>query len=152
MSSFFQPQDLLASGPVIVVSLVAILVLVVEALKDKTETATCALSLGGFVVAFVWALADFSRTGTAYGGMLTTGGYASFFAMVFCAAGALTVMLSRSYIARQGIAHGEYYALMLFAVAGMMLMAGAADLIILFLGLELMSISFYICTAARDEQ
>jgi NADH-quinone oxidoreductase subunit N len=147
MPSFFQPQDLLASGPVLVVSLMAILVLVVEAFKEKTETATCALSLVGFVVAFVWALADFSRTGTAFGGMLSTGGYASFFAMVFCAAGSLTVMLSRSYLARQGIEHGEYYALMLFAVAGMMLMAGAADLIILFLGLELMSISFYILAA-----
>jgi NADH-quinone oxidoreductase subunit N len=76
--------------------------------------------------------------------MLSTGGYAHFFAMVFAASGALTVMLSRSYTAREGIEHGEYYALILFAVAGMMLMAGAADLIILFLGLELMSISFYI--------
>jgi NADH-quinone oxidoreductase subunit N len=96
------------------------------------------------VGAFVWAAADIAHAGTAYGGMLSTGGYAHFFAMVFTGSGALTVLLSRSYTAREGIEHGEYYALILFAVAGMMLMAGAADLIILFLGLELMSISFYI--------
>ena len=144
MSTFFSPQDLLASGPITLVSLVAVLVLVVEALKDKTETATFALSLAGLGGAFVWALADISYTGTAYGGMLSTGRYAHFFDMVFAASGALTVMLSRSYTAREGIEHGEYYALILFAVAGMMLMAGAADLIILFLGLELMSICFYI--------
>ncbi len=144
MATLFSPQDILASGPVTLVFVVAIVVLIVESLKARTETLTCALSLAGLAAAFVWALAGISRAGTAYSGMLSTGGYANFFDMVFAASGALTVMLSRSYTAREGIEHGEYYALILLAVAGMMLMAGAADLIVLFLGLELMSLSFYI--------
>jgi NADH-quinone oxidoreductase subunit N len=53
-------------------------------------------------------------------------------------------MLSRSYIAKAGIEHGEYYALLLFAIIGMMLMAAAADLVIFFLGFELMSVCFYV--------
>jgi NADH-quinone oxidoreductase subunit N len=56
-------------------------------------------------------------------------------------------MLSQSYVKKDGLEHGEYYALILFAVAGMMLMAGALDLITFFLGLELMSISFYVLAA-----
>ncbi len=144
MATYFSAQDLLTSGPVTLVSVVAILVLIVEALRDRTESLTFAISLAGLAGAFVWALADVSHPGTAYGGMLNTGGFAHFFAMVVAASGALTVMLSRSYIAREGIEHGEYYALILFAVAGMMLMAGAADLIVLFLGLEIMSVCFYI--------
>src|SRR5512143_1182630 len=128
MATFFSPLDLLASGPVTLVCVVAILVLIVEALKDRTETITFGLSLAGLVGAFVWALAEVSHTGPAYGGMISTGGFAHFFAAVFAASGALTVMLSRSYTAREGIEHGEYYALILFAVGGMMLMAAAADL------------------------
>ncbi len=144
MAQFFSPQDLLTSGPVTLVCVVAILVLIVEAVKDRSETITFAITLAGLAGAFVWALADVSHPGLAYGGMLTTGGFAHFFAMVFAASGALTVMLSRSYTAREGIEQGEYYALILFAVAGMMLMAGAADMIVLFLGLEIMSVCFYI--------
>jgi NADH-quinone oxidoreductase subunit N len=83
-------------------------------------------------------------TGTAYYGMVTTGGYANFFAIVFCLAGLLTIMLSQSYIRKENIEHGEFYALVLIAIVGMMLMAAAADLVVFFLGLETMSISFYI--------
>jgi NADH-quinone oxidoreductase subunit N len=144
METFFSPHDLLAAGPLTLVSVVALVVLIVEALKDRSEDVTFALSLAGLVGAGIWAFAGIPTSGSAYGGMLSTGGPASFFAMVFAVSGALTVMLSRSYNAREGIEHGEFYALVLFAVAGMMMMSGAADLVVLFLGLELMSVSFYI--------
>jgi NADH-quinone oxidoreductase subunit N len=53
-------------------------------------------------------------------------------------------MLSKSYLPKSGIEHGEYYTLLLIAVVGMMLMAASADLIIFFLGLEVMSVCFYV--------
>lgn len=142
LSVFF--RDSIAAGPISLVALVGLVVLTIEALHSKTETLTCWISALGFAAGLVLAMSQLGATGTAFSGMVTTGGYASFFSAVFCAAGLLTVMLSPSYIKKEGIEHGEYYAIILFAVTGMMLMAASADLVMLFLGLEIMSVSFYI--------
>ena len=140
----FSFQDVISSGPLTVIAVTAIVVLVVESLNDRTEGLNAWLSILGLLLAIGVALGSMGTSGTAYTGMLTTGGYASYFSIVFCLAGLLTVMLSQSYIKKEGIEHGEYYSLILFAIVGMMLMAGAGDLITFFLGLELMSISFYV--------
>ncbi|MGB6646943.1 MAG: NADH-quinone oxidoreductase subunit N [Bacteroidota bacterium] len=137
-------HDLLATAPITIVSLTALFVLIVESIVSKSESVTAWLALIGLFAAMVSAFTLIQTTGTAYVGMVTTGGYASFFAIVFCLSGILSIMLSKMYIRRQGIEHGEYYALLLFAVIGMMLMAAAADLIVFFLGLELMSVCFYV--------
>lgn len=137
-------DDLFATAPITLVTLTALAVLIIEALLSKSEGIIVWLSLAGLLAAMVTAFSSISMTGTAFVGMVTTGGYASYFAIVFCLSGVLSIMLSRVYIRNQGIEHGEYYVLLLFAVVGMMLMAAAADLIMLFLGLELMSLCFYI--------
>ena len=137
-------HDFLSAGPMILVALVGLVVLIIEALKDKTEGLSCWISIIGLIVAASWALSGVFESGTAFNGMLSTGGYANFFVLVFAASAILCIMLSRSYIAKEGIEHGEYYALLLFAVVGMMLMAAAADLVVFFLGLELMSVCFYV--------
>jgi NADH-quinone oxidoreductase subunit N len=62
---------------------------------------------------------------------------------LFLATAALTVLLSFDYLEREGLLAPEYYVLLLFATLGMMLMAGAEDLMVVFLGLELMSVSVY---------
>jgi NADH-quinone oxidoreductase subunit N len=136
--------DLLAAAPASIIALFALVVITIEALKDKSESLTSLLTIVGFVTAIAFASTDLQTSGTAFNGMVSTGGYANFFAVVFCLAGVLSVMLSRSYIANQGIEHGEFYALLLVAVLGMIFMASAANLIIFFLGLEMMSIPFYI--------
>jgi NADH-quinone oxidoreductase subunit N len=69
-----------------------------------------------------------------------------FFALVFLAATALVILLSVRYLEIEEEQEGEYYALLLFACVGMMLMASGIDLIVLFLGLETMALSFYILT------
>ena len=139
-------QDVLATAPLTTVAVTALLVLLIESLGHKTEMATCWTGVAGLSLALGLA---FGRIGgspavDAFGGMVTTGSFANYFTMVFCAAGILSFLLSASYIPKEGIAHGEYYALILFAVAGMILMASAADLVIFFLGLEVMSVSFYV--------
>lgn len=63
---------------------------------------------------------------------------------LFLGAGALTVMFSFAYLEREALLAPEYYVLLLFATVGMMLMAGGEDLIVIFLGLELMSVSVYV--------
>ena len=69
-----------------------------------------------------------------------------FFAAIFLGATALTILLSVRYMSIEKEDHGEYYALMLLACAGMMFMASGMDLVVLFLGLETMALSFYVLT------
>jgi NADH-quinone oxidoreductase subunit N len=76
--------------------------------------------------------------------MVFVGKFPAFFEVVFVASAALTVLLSRSYLERGGVHFGEFYALIIFSTIGMMLMASARDLMVLFIGLELMSISLYV--------
>ena len=70
--------------------------------------------------------------------------YANFFGALFCFVSFFTVILSRNYFEQQKYHRGEFYILLLFATIGMMLIASANDLIILFLGIELMSICLYV--------
>ena len=69
-----------------------------------------------------------------------------FFATLFLAATALVILLSVKYLEIEKEQEGEYYALLLFACVGMMLMASGIDLIVMFLGLETMALSFYVLT------
>jgi len=77
-----------------------------------------------------------------------------FFGILFLAATALVVLLSVKYMEIENEQEGEYYALLLFACVGMMFMASGIDLIVLFLGLETMALSFYILTGflRRDKR
>lgn len=68
---------------------------------------------------------------------------------LFCVIGIATVLLSWRHVAPREAAHGEYYALLLASLSGMVLLAGANDLIALFLGLELLSIPLYVLCATE---
>ena len=82
----------------------------------------------------------------AYGfyGMVVADNFARFFTTLFLIAAGLTLLLSSRYVRVQGIAAGEYYTLTLFATTGMVLMVQSTDLIMLFLGLEVLSVSLYV--------
>jgi NADH-quinone oxidoreductase subunit N len=79
-----------------------------------------------------------------FGGMVVADGFTVFLNMVFLGSAALAVLLALGYLPRTGIERGEFYVLMLFTVSGMLLMAQAGDLIIVFLAIELLSIPLYI--------
>jgi len=140
-------DDLLATAPLSIAVGTALLVLIVEALKDRTEGLNFWLSFTGLVLALASAFSSITTSGLAYGGLMKTGGSAAYFEVVFCTAGALSVMLSKQYLRTHGIEHGEFYCLVLLAVSGMMLMGAATDLVVFFIGLELMSLCFYILAA-----
>jgi len=70
--------------------------------------------------------------------------FALYFWYLFLAAAAITILISVRYLEIEGEHHGEYYALLLFSVIGMMCIAAGVDLVLLFIGLELMAISIYI--------
>ena len=79
--------------------------------------------------------------------MIAVDGFRLFSNWIFLTAALLGMLVSFAYVYRQRLQAGEYYALMLFSVAGMMFMAGARDLIVVFLGLEVMSIAVYTLSA-----
>jgi NADH-quinone oxidoreductase subunit N len=81
---------------------------------------------------------------TGFGGMIVVDGFAFFLNVIFILSGVLAILLALNYLPRTGIERGEFYVLLLFTLSGMMLMGQAADLIVVFLALELLSIPLYI--------
>ncbi len=140
------PTDLLAILPLIIlIAWASALVLVdIFALSGRKHI-TAALAALGLVVTLVVTLATHSGPPQlALNGMISVDGFAVFLTVLFLASGLLAIALSYGYLKRMGINQGEYYTLMLYAIGGMMLMAYAADLIVVFLALELLSIPLYI--------
>lgn len=135
----------LVVGPEIVVAAAAMLIMLAELLPAKATRAIAPwLAALGLAVSLVVAVRAGTVEKTAFTGMVLTDGFAVFIKSVLAAAGLLTIALSTHYIKREDIDHAEYYALILFSISGMMLMASSANLIMVFLSLEILSISLYI--------
>ncbi|HEX9014290.1 MAG TPA: NADH-quinone oxidoreductase subunit N, partial [Anaerolineaceae bacterium] len=105
---------------------------------------TALLAAFGLAVALGLSLAQANQAFTGFGGMVVVDGFAVYLNVLILASGAVGVALAYDYLKRMGIERGEYYSLLLFSVAGIMLMAYAGDLIVVFLALELLSIPLYI--------
>ena len=86
-------------------------------------------------------------TATAIGDMVAVDGVALFSRFTICIAGLLTVPLGYSYAEARRMHRGEYYPLLLFAATGMTLLASSADLIMVFISVEILSLSLYVLTA-----
>jgi NADH-quinone oxidoreductase subunit N len=145
--------DLYLIAPEIVITIFGFLVLMVDVFSPKKERKGYlgVISLIGILIAFFYTLPLMGSANAAFGGMFTSDGYALFFKITFMIIAFLTVLISMGYAHREGIDFGEYYALILFATLGMMLMAAGTHLIIIFLGLETMSISIYILAGMMRE-
>ena len=139
-------SDMTSIAPLLVVAGTGLLLVLVDALFKGSRAPGPVLALAGLAAAIAVALPALgdAPASAAFGGMVRTGGFTSYFTLVFCVSGLLSVLLSISFIEAMVPDKGEYYALILFAVSGMMLMAAAGDLVVFFLGLSLMSLSFYI--------
>lgn len=140
----FNVKDLLTILPIIGVTVTAFFVIFFEATYRKSSNISYFISIIGLIISIGMAVESFTWRGTSFFNMLNVGGYGNFFSILFMITALFTIVLSKDYLIRMGIHQGEYYALILFSTVGMMFMASAADLIILFLGLELMSISLYV--------
>jgi len=142
--------DWWALGPVIALSVGAMLMLMLEFLPAKSWTTRGAivslLSLGAAAWS-VWQVRDVKRS--MFEGMFVHDPFTVFFTLLFCAIAALAVLLSWDYVRRTRIDHGEYWALLLCATLGMIVMAASNDLITIFLGLELMSLALYVLVGFR---
>lgn len=113
---------------------------------------TAALAAAGLLAALVVNAIRFGRELDGFNGMILADGFSSFLHIIFPLAGLFGIALAYDYVRRQGIERGEYYTLLLFTISGMMLMAQAGDLIVVFLALELLSLPLYVLAGfARPE-
>jgi NADH-quinone oxidoreductase subunit N len=130
--------------PLIAISVGAMAVMLVgPQIEDEDSASLGFLVLVALLAAFVLTMFELGQNTIAFRGSLAVDDYAVFFEAVIIIATALTVAMSLQYAADAELAGAEYYALVLFAALGMMLMAAAGDLIVIFLGLETMSIAVY---------
>jgi NADH-quinone oxidoreductase subunit N len=145
-----QYRDLvLALLPELVLTAWGLVLLLVVAARHRTAadlrlagwiTLTALLSTAG-VVAWLWGT-DTHAAGIAT--MIAVDAFRFATDLIFLGTAALTVLLSFAYLEREQLLAPEYYVLLLFATLGMMLLGGGEDLMVIFLGLELMSVCVYV--------
>lgn len=102
------------------------------------------LSLVGIIAAGVATIGGWGVSLDAFSGSVVQDNFALFFKGIFLLSAGLTVLISDHYMKREGCNQGELYPLILFATMGMMLMASGTDLMTVFLGLEVLSVSLYV--------
>jgi NADH-quinone oxidoreductase subunit N len=147
-------SDLATAAPVVLAVLVAAAILVVDiALPGRRTPATTVALVGLAIVAVATILLGLSgRQETAFGGAYTLDGLTTFLDLLFLAIAALTILFATDYLAPRGLPMAEFAAVLVFAVTGAMLVAGSADLLLLFVALELMVLPGYMLAGfARND-
>jgi NADH-quinone oxidoreductase subunit N len=132
----------------------ALLILMVSALLPKRAIRglwmflTALVGLGSFAwAASLWHTAQTHKAGLIVGNALVFDDFFVFFALLISTAVVLTALVADSYLRREGLDGPEFYVLSLLSASGAMIMAAANDLIVVFLGLEILSLALYIMTA-----
>jgi NADH-quinone oxidoreductase subunit N len=109
------------------------------------------LTVGCFALAFVIVAVSMGRQETALGGLFIADAFGDFMKLLVLAGSAITLIMALRYIEREDMARFEYPVLILFATLGMLLMISANDMLALYLGLELQSLSLYVVAAFRRD-
>src|SRR5580704_1669293 len=111
------------------------------------------IAILALLAAMAAAVFAYSSPGPAFSDMLVMDGFATFFRVVVIGVGVLTVLSSYRYLQREAAETGEYHALLLFSIAGQCVMVSANELIMIFIGLEISSISSYVLAGyLRDDK
>jgi NADH-quinone oxidoreductase subunit N len=140
--------------PIIAISFFAVFSIVFDAVF-KNKNFSFYFALFGFVVVIIAAAQNLATPVSKdlqimqpaeliTHNMITFGGFAAYMDMLFALGGLLTLFASRQYIKREYKELNEFYSLLIISVSGMMLIAHANNLLIVFIGIEIMSISFYV--------
>jgi NADH-quinone oxidoreductase subunit N len=141
---FNNAQEFFNVLPMAIIGTGIIISLLIEMYSKKSELILPWFSVIMFLTAGLHSLYYVGDVSIVLQNMLATGGNVNVFYAIFTLGAAVVTLLSIDYIKKYGTYFGEYYIIIQTSVLGMMLMAGAKDLFVIFLGLELMSVSFYI--------
>ena len=152
IAQYFTVTDYLLSLPIILLTLFALGILLIDLMippEWKWSNAVTAVVGLMFSAAGVWkiqhALDEAHLSGQqAFMSSMVVDHFAIYFWYLFLAAAAVSILISVRYLEIEKEHHGEFYALILFAVIGMMVMASGFDVVLIFIGLELMAISTYV--------
>ena len=137
--------------PMVCVALAALSVMAAEAFRARDERMPLGgLGIVGLVGAAISVALLWNRNTTSFG-VIVADNFGLFVTMVLVIVGILTIMLSSIVVRRDGVPAGEYYALVLFALVGMIMMATANDLLVIFVALEILSLAVYVLTGIRRD-
>jgi NADH-quinone oxidoreductase subunit N len=140
-------------APESIIGVAGVLVMLVDAFARKGQRwLTGGLSIAALAaagVASVWLWTSWSGARSAFNGMIVLDEFRLSFTIIFLLVSLLTILIASVWIETEDLPAGEFHALLLFATCGMMLMASAGDLVIVFLGLEILSIATYVLAGFR---
>lgn len=158
LSEFVSNMVVILPAVIIVAWACALLLVDLAIPKDRKSLTALLAALGIVIAIFVtimqaggWIIQDNpalsgadTQPVTAFNGMITADGFSIYLNLLLLFSGLGAIALAYDYLKRMGLERGEYYVLMLFSISGMVLLTQAADLIIVFLALELLSIPLYV--------
>jgi NADH-quinone oxidoreductase subunit N len=146
----FSPE-LDAIVPMLCVTLAALASMGAEAFRGQNERLPIGgLGIVGLAGAAVSSVLLWNRSTVGFG-VIQADNFGLFVTLTLVVVGVLTILFSAPVLERNGIPSGEYYSLVLFSIVGMMMMATASDLLVVFVALEILSLSVYVLTAIRRE-
>jgi len=141
----FTLLNLRVIAPELILVCVALMLILLDLIVKKKEMVAFVGVVGTVLASYLtFKLYAVGAPYDTFAGMFVLDEYSSFFKLIFYFNLILTICISLRYMAIEKTSFGEYYALLLFATIGMMIMASAVDLIVLYLGLELMALSTYV--------
>ena len=143
--------DLISLAPVLVLSVFAMGVLLLDLFAGKNKSGLVFVSLIGLLMTAISAFAKGDLPVHSFGGSYVVDHLSICFTMIFCMSSALAILLSVEYNNRVKIKVGEYYSLILFCTVGMIILASSTDLIMIFLGIEIVSICLYVLAGIRRD-
>ncbi len=131
--------------PVIIVTITGLLALILDAVLPRDrQTPVAWVAIIGLALAFLDCIYLYNGNQSSFGGTFLADNFALYFNFILLFAAALTVLLSVRFPSTESLNEGDYYGLLLFGTAGMLLVAQASDLVLLFIGIETLSIALYI--------
>ena len=138
--------------PEIIVAVAGIIVMLYDCFAPKQRSVTGAISLIGLILAAVALFMLWSGNhdfNNAWNGMIVFDNLRVSFTLVMLFVSAMTILISTVWVENEDVPIGEYHSLLLFATVGMMLMASGNDMVIIFLGLETLSLATYVMAGLR---
>ena len=141
---YFSNADLIGSSPILTLGTFSLIALLINSLMKNSQKIVFMTCVLGVLLSIGFALYTFPLNQTAFSDMLLVGGYASFYSILFLIITLFALFLAVPYLEKEEYHLGEYYILVILSTIGMMLMGSAGDLITIFLGIEVMSVAFYV--------